>query len=67
MQTLEDDCVKNMLSTNFKQSIDRYSDTFNEAIQQFLNDLQKSNDSMNTLLARLDFNTYYMPRQAFYI
>lgn len=68
LNMLADDCRDNLCSANFTNSIGKYGKGFEEAVRSFLNDLQKSNNSkinMNVLLARLDFNAYYMPKLSF--
>ncbi len=62
---LAQDCRHSLSSTNFTNSIQKYSAAFEQAVRSFLNELQKANNSkinMNVLLSRLDFNAYYMPK-----
>ena len=56
----------NLNDEEFESTIEEYSVNFETSVKAFLNDLQKSStQNMNTLLSRLDFNAYYMPRILF--
>ena len=66
IEMLGKDFRDNLSNEKFESTIETYSEKFETSVRKFLNDLQKSStQNMNTLLSRLDFNAYYMPRILF--
>ena len=66
IQMVSKDFRDNLTTKKFQSTIDEYSNNFEISVKDFLNDLhQSSTMNMNTLLSRLDFNAYYMPKILF--